>query len=206
MECGLLSLDTLDLSLNEQDAWTQPDLILGQTCGVPYRKFLYNKVNLIGTPNFGIIDCPTSYYSSVFITNIQDNRSDLIEFKNSVFAYNMENYQSGLAAASDHTQKIGFWFSNHVITDGHTESSKIVANGQAAIACLVSISWRLLQRYSPISEKLKVIAETKPSPYFPYISATRYNSETHFYAIERAIKNLDMIDKKILGKFRMGFN
>tara|TARA_B100000780_G_C20755846_1_gene300273 strand:- start:328 stop:504 length:177 start_codon:yes stop_codon:yes gene_type:complete len=57
-----------------------------------------------------------------------------------------------LAAAFGHTQTIGFWFSNRVITGGHTESSKLVANGQAAIACLDLISWRLLQRYSPISE------------------------------------------------------
>ena len=199
LESGLSAPESLDLMLNEKDAWMHPNLVLGQTCGMPYRKFLYNKVSLIGTPNFGIMGCPAGYYNSVFITNIQDNRSDLIEFKNSVFAYNMENSQSGLAAAFDHTQKIGFWFSNRLISGGHTKSSKLVANGQAAIACLDSVSWRLLQRYSLIGEKLKVIAETKPSPGLPYISAIGYNSKIHFYAIKRAIKNLDMIDKKVLG-------
>jgi len=44
-----------------------------------------------------------------------------------------------------------------------------------------------------------VIAETQPSFGLPYISAIGYNSKNHFYAINRAIKNLDMIDKKVLG-------
>ena len=138
-------------------------------------------------------------YNSVFITNIQVNRSNLIEFENLVLAYKMENSQSGLADAFDHIQKIGFWFSNRIISVGHTKSSKLVANGQAAIACLDSVLWRLLQRYSLIGEKLEVIAETQPSPGLPYISAIEYNLKTHFYAIKRAIKSLDMIDKKVLG-------
>ena len=44
-----------------------------------------------------------------------------------------------------------------------------------------------------------MIAETQPSFGLPYISAIGYNSKSHFYAIKRAIKNLDMIDKKVLG-------
>ena len=44
-----------------------------------------------------------------------------------------------------------------------------------------------------------MIAETQPSFGLPYISAIGYNSKNYFYAIKRAIKNLDMIDKKVLG-------
>jgi len=44
-----------------------------------------------------------------------------------------------------------------------------------------------------------VIAETQPSFGLPYISAIGYNSKNHFFAIKRAIKNLDMIGKKVLG-------
>ena len=43
-----------------------------------------------------------------------------------------------------------------------------------------------------------MITETQPSFGLPYISAIGYNSKNHFYAIKRAIKNLDMIDKKVL--------
>ena len=44
-----------------------------------------------------------------------------------------------------------------------------------------------------------MIAETQPSLGLSYISAIGYNSKNHFYAIKRAIKNSDMIDKKVLG-------
>ena len=44
-----------------------------------------------------------------------------------------------------------------------------------------------------------MITETQPSFGLPYISAIGHNSKNHFYAIKRAIKNLDMIDKKVLG-------
>ena len=44
-----------------------------------------------------------------------------------------------------------------------------------------------------------MITETQPSFGLPYISAIGYNSKNHFFAIKRAIKNLDMIGKKVLG-------
>ena len=44
-----------------------------------------------------------------------------------------------------------------------------------------------------------MIAETQPSFGLPYISAIGYNSKNHFFAIKRAIKNLDMFGNKVLG-------
>ncbi|MDB4602261.1 hypothetical protein OAH70_07240, partial [Flavobacteriaceae bacterium] len=62
-DCGIQSPVSLDMTLNEQQAWLSPNLVLAQTCGMPYRKFLHKKVTLIGTPDFNLNDCPEGYYN-----------------------------------------------------------------------------------------------------------------------------------------------
>ena len=78
---------SLDTSINEQQVWLDPNLVLAQTCGMPYRQFLHEKVTLIGTPDFGLDDCHQGYYNSVFISNINDSRKHLFDFKDALFTY-----------------------------------------------------------------------------------------------------------------------
>ena len=70
LESVLSARDSLNLVLNEKDAWMYPNLILGQTCGMPYHKFLYNKVSPIGTPNFGIFWFASLVIIIVFLLKI----------------------------------------------------------------------------------------------------------------------------------------
>ena len=41
--------------------WQSDDLLFGQTCGMPYRTFLHDRVQLVGTPDYGIEGCPPGY-------------------------------------------------------------------------------------------------------------------------------------------------
>ena len=38
-------------------AWESPDMLLSQTCGLPFRARLHEKVTLIGTPDYGVEGC-----------------------------------------------------------------------------------------------------------------------------------------------------
>ena len=170
--------------------WGSPKLFLSQTCGLPYRKYLHNKVNLVGTPDCGVKGCPPGYYCSYFIVRKNDKRNSLPQFNNSVFAYNEKNSQSGFASAWNHLKSLGFWFQNIKITGSHLRSAHSLVNGDADIAAIDAVTWRFIKKYEAIATELRILEATDPTPGLPYITSKTLKCDVMFDAIEDAIKNL----------------
>ena len=61
---GIAAPNQLSLDAEEMQVWNDPELVFSQTCGMPYRKFLHNKVQLVGTPIYDIGIFPEGYYCS----------------------------------------------------------------------------------------------------------------------------------------------
>ncbi len=179
--------------------WTSPDLRLSQTCGYPYRARLHGHVTLIGTPDFGVEDCPPGYYRSVFIARDTDPRSDLAAFDGAPFAYNDPMSQSGWAAPRTHADKIGLRLSPVLCTGGHRLSALAVAEGRADLAALDAVTWRLLQRWDPAGTGLRVVALTDPTPGLPYISALGAERDRLFSVIADAIADMSAEDGEATG-------
>ena len=57
----------LDRETPDWDAWLDEGLLLSQTCGLPYRSRLHDKVQLIATPDYGLDGAAPGYYYSVFV-------------------------------------------------------------------------------------------------------------------------------------------
>ena len=55
---------TLNRHSDPWDIWQSPGLLFAQTCGMPYRTTLHGKVQLIGTPDYGLEGCPPGFYQS----------------------------------------------------------------------------------------------------------------------------------------------
>ena len=64
---GLDAPDALTRDQDPWEIWQSPDLILAQTCGLPYRARLAPHVTLVATPDFGLPGCPPGYYNSVIV-------------------------------------------------------------------------------------------------------------------------------------------
>ena len=181
----LLTEDGRDLSF-----WGNPKLFLSQTCGLPYRKYLHNKVNLVGTPDFGVKGCPPGYYCSYFIVRKNDKRNLLPQFNDSVFAYNEKNSQSGFASARNHLKSLGFWFQSIKKTGSHLRSAHSIVNGDADIATIDAVTWYFINKYETIATELRILEATDPTPGLPYITSKTLKCDVMFDAIEDAIKNL----------------
>ncbi len=151
--------------------WTDPDLVLSQTCGYPYRTRLSDLVQLIGAPDCLLPGCPPGYYNSVFVVRAGDARRGLAAFAGTRFAYNDPLSQSGWAAAQNHAAAHGFAFTPHVCTGGHRDSASAVAEGRADIAAIDALSWLLMQRHDAHAAQLREIARTAPTPALPFIAA-----------------------------------
>lgn len=196
---GIDSPETLSQDTEEFGVWNAPDLVLSQTCGMPYRLWLHDKVTLIGTPDFGLEGCPPGHYRSAIVARADDPRKRPEEFAEAVFAFNQTFSQSGFAAPYNHLKPRGFWFENRVQSHGHLMSARAVANRTADIASLDAVSWRLMQTYEPFVQNLRVIEWTPPTPGLPYIAAAGADRQATFEAVAQAIASLSPQDAKALG-------
>lgn len=180
-------------------AWQAPDLVFSQTCGYPFRARLHGHVTLIGTPDYGLPDCPAGHYYSVFVARADDPR-DLPALTAARFAYNEALSQSGWAAPQNHAALHGLPpFSPHLQSGGHRLSALAVAEGRADVAALDAVTWALLRRYEPWTASLRVVDRTRPAtPVLPYIAAKGVDGAACFAATEAAIAALSPEDRQIL--------
>lgn len=151
--------------------WQRPDLLLSQACGYPYRHFLKDRVTLVGTPDFGLPDCPPGYYRSAWVVRADDPRQTLADFKGAVFAFNDQHSQSGYAAPMLAAQQSNVRFGANRRSGAHMASARMVVDGEADIAGLDAISWRHMTRFDPWTTKLRVLGWTEATPGLPYITA-----------------------------------
>ena len=196
---GIESPESLSQDAEEFSVWNDPNLVLSQTCGMPYRKWLHAKVTLIGAPDFGINGCPPGYYRSAFVVRRNDPRHSLANFKGARFAYNQEFSQSGYAAAFTHLKPHGFWFENRVHTHQHLASARAIAEECADITAIDAVSWRLMEKYEGFTDDLRVLGWTKPTPGLPYIAGPSADRLPTFNAVKTAISQLNDEDRKLLG-------
>jgi len=196
---GMDSPAHLSQDADEFSVWNDSELVLSQTCGMPYRTWLHDKVELVGTPDFGVSGCPPGYYRSALVARADDPRANVGDYLDSVFAYNQTFSQSGYAAAYWHLEPWGFWFRNRLHARQHLESARAVADGRADIASLDAVSWRLISRYESFANDVRVLEWTMPTPGLPLVTARGNDADLVFTAVEKAILQLSDEIRALLG-------
>lgn len=181
------------------DIWQAPDLVLAQTCGFPYRARLHGRVELVGTPDYGLPDCPPGYYCSVFVARIEDDRAGLGDFEGAGFAYNEALSQSGWAAPATHAEGMGLRLRPVLRTGAHRASAEAVAEGRADLAALDAVTWRHLQRLDPVAGRLREVARTRPTPGLPLIAGMGRDVAVLRAVLQEAVSRLAPGPRAILG-------
>ncbi len=189
----------LSQDVEEFSVWADPELVFSQTCGMPYRLWLHERVGLVGTPDFGVEGCPAGYYRSALVVRRDDPREKLSEFKEAVFAFNQTYSQSGFAAAYAQSSAEGFWFARRIQTGGHLASGKAVVERQADLASLDAVTWRIMQAHEAMVQELRVLEWTTPTPGLPYICAAGVDPGAVFTAVGYAIDRMGDQDREALG-------
>ena len=180
------------------ELWQSPDLLLAQTCGLPFRAHLHRRVALVGTPDYGLPGCPPGYYRSVIVARAADAAPGRAPERPRL-AYNDALSQSGWAAALDWATAQGLRFSALVETGAHAASAAAVAGGQADIAAIDAVTWRLLRRHDPAAAGLRELARTAPVPGLPLITARGRDTRAIAQAVTGAVAGLDRADRAALG-------
>lgn len=193
--------DALDRQTDPHETWRDPALILSQTCGLPYRSGLHGKVQLVGTPDYGLHGCSPGYYRSALVVRADDPRRSVTEFAGARFARNDRRSQSGWAAFLNHLDDLGPHAELSVrVTDtgAHRASAQAVADGHADLAALDAVTWALIQRDTDLDMHLRVLDWTRPTPGLPLITSAHEDAEAMFAAVSAAISALSENDRRCL--------
>ena len=185
-ERGLDAPEALDRDTPLQALWRDPALCLAQTCGLPFRLGLHEHVALVGTPDHGVEGCAPGFYCSVLVARKDDTRPSFAAFAGAVAAFNAPDSQSGWAALAAAAEGASF-FARRVETGSHRASIRAVASGEAAIAAIDAVTWRLALRHEPAARALRVLGRTAPVPGLPLVTAGRHDPAPYAAAARQAL-------------------
>ncbi|WP_417771154.1 phosphate/phosphite/phosphonate ABC transporter substrate-binding protein [Stappia sp.] len=154
--------------------WSDPDLLLAQTCGLPYVRHLAGRVTLVGAPAYRLDGCAPGQYRSALVVREDDLSEGIAAFRGRRVAFNHPGSQSGEGALRHLVAPLseeGRFFSQALEAGSHRDALRAVADGAADIACLDAVSWELAKRHEPAAASVRVLAYTPPTPGLPLISA-----------------------------------
>ena len=195
---GIEAPEALDRSPDAASAWSRNDLLLSQTCSLPFRMGLAGRARIVGTPDIGMDGCPRGHYCSVLIARDGDARERLVDFDGAVLAYNEAASQSGWAAPMAESARHGITFRGFWRTGSHDGSAIAVADGLADIAAIDAHSWRLIHRFCASADGLRVVGRTECTPGLPLITAQGDLVEQLFQSVGAAVEQVDPSDLELL--------
>lgn len=167
--------DTLTQPDDLMAHWTDPGLLLSQTCGYPLTHGLAGRVQLVGAWAYAAPGCEGVYYRSQLVCRDADAGQPLQAFRGRVVAYNSEDSQSGynsLRALLAPWARDGRFFASAVASGSHLRSVELVRSGQADLAAVDCVTWALLTRDQPEAVRgLQACGETAPAPGLPLVTS-----------------------------------
>jgi ABC-type phosphate/phosphonate transport system substrate-binding protein len=183
-------------------AWTDPALVLGQTCGLPLVRALADRVAVIGAGDYGVPGCAPGWYRSAIVVRARDPRGELGAFRGACLAVNGFESQSGWGSVLHHAAALapGHHFFGAVRVSGaHVRSVAMVAAGEADLAAIDFVSWRLALRHLPAASALRVLRLTDPTPGLAFIAAAGADRTRLSRALTTGIAQLDSAARRALG-------
>ncbi len=178
--------------------WLSSDLVLSQTCSLPYRAKLADKVALIASPDYALEGCPVGHYRSVYVARKDAAFANLQQAAGRRFAFNEALSHSGWAAPyADHLAQ-GLSLNATLHTGEHRASAMAVAAGRADYAALDALTWELIQTYDGFADQLQVLGATPASPALPFITAKTRDPAPLRAALAQAITALAPADRAAL--------
>ena len=190
--------ESLTRSDDPWEDWRSPDLLFSQTCGLPFRMELHERLHLIGAPDHQLDGCPAGFYRSVFLARKDDPRDVVSRFEGATLAFNSRDSQSGWAAPIAE----GIGFSPGPETGSHRDSARAVADGRAEITALDAVTWEMLKTHDDFAGELKVVGWTKPTPALPFVTARPDMIEPLGDALDHALGTLTPSEKATLHLYR----
>jgi ABC-type phosphate/phosphonate transport system substrate-binding protein len=165
---------TLDAAARYNEAWTDPGLLLAQTCGFPYVKQLRGKVRLVATPVYGHPGCDGPFTCSFIVVRDDYGARSLEDLRGARAAINEPFSNSGVnlfRAAIASLARDGRLFSSVIEAGGHRNSIAAILAGRADVAAIDCVTYGNVLRFDPQSlAGVRILAETVKAPGLPLVT------------------------------------
>jgi len=176
------------------EVWTDPLLLLAQTCGYPLVTALAGKVAVVATPRYRAAGCEGAWYRSAIIVRANAPAACLADLRGHRCAVNGADSNSGMnmlrAAVAPIAGGTPMFFSEMVVTGGHEASVRAVAGGDADVAAIDCVTWAHLRNLRPHAVRgLRVLGWTEPSPGLPLITSLATGAATR-RAVARVLEDV----------------
>ena len=183
---GVAAPDELTREGDPMNHWTSPDLVMSQTCGLPYRARLTDVVTPFAVADYGL-GYGEGRYASVIVSHAPG------PWREARIAVNDPLSQSGWAALTVWLDFHHVRTSNVKITGSHAASARLVRAREADIAAVDAHAWQLMLSYDSWARDLFDVTNpgglTKPdltSPGLPFVTRRGNNPEPYFAALSAA--------------------
>lgn len=191
--------ERLERDLAYDAGWERPDLLLGQICNLPYRAVFSDRVTRLACVDYGLTDTPAGYYHSLFVVRNADAARGLAPATLGRFAYNDALSQSGWGAPHAMITSMGLQFHTTQRTGTHLDSMRAVVIGDADLAAIDAVTWRMFQDWEPRAAELTVIGRTRASAGQTFITAKGNDPAPILAALHHAFDRLDQTHRDTLG-------
>lgn len=153
------------------EEWQRPDLLLSQTCGLPFVRSLRGRIDLVAGADHGLPDLSPGHYRSRVVVQAGDDAQGIEGLRGRVLAINSVDSQSGAGSIRRVLAALPQPAVARVVETGaHRESIRAVAEGRADGAAIDAVSWELALRHEPAARRLRVLASTPETPGLPFIT------------------------------------
>lgn len=190
------------------DLWTDPNLLIGQTCGWPFVSMLSEQVVPFARFDFGLERLGPGEYQSVFVSITELAAGSPADLEPLLLDPATRIALNGLDSQSGY-RVLGACVANPatlardqlVLTGSHAKSVEAVAQGRADFAAIDAVTWRYLEAFDPNVTKVNVVARSSGVPGLPLITSPQNADKAQmlYSALERAIAALDAKPSNKLG-------
>ena len=170
---GFDAPDELDRGVAYDQVPLRPDLLMGQTCGLPFNTVLDGRVRYLATPCYRTRGCAGGTYSSAIVVRRRNREVTFAELCHMRLAINGHDSWSGYVVLKRHAAEMRLALpAPHLVSGGHLQSMEGVAEGRADFAAIDAVAFGLARRHLPdLSSKLIVAEWTSRAPATPFITA-----------------------------------
>lgn len=149
--------------------WRRDGLLLGQTCGYPLMTQLSGQVQLVATPVYDAEGCDGPFHRSAVVVARTSPIRRLEDLRGARCVLNDRTSNTGmnlLRALVAPVSEQGRFFGRVTVSGSHRESLALIAEGAADVAAIDCVTLAL----QPLTESVRVLAWTAPSPGLPFIT------------------------------------
>jgi ABC-type phosphate/phosphonate transport system substrate-binding protein len=157
--------------------WTDPNLLLSQTCAYPLMTLYRDRMTVVGAPVYRAAGCEGPFHRAAIIVNASSPATDLADLKGRRCAVNDRQSNTGMNLLRAEISRLADgqpFFRQVIYTGSHAMSLWCVAEDEADVASIDPVTLALLQRHHPwVARRVRTLQWTSPSPGLPFVTSRR---------------------------------